>query len=161
MHSDQMRKYGISESILGHSWQQTHNKDLCYGFRDAILSHLVTIYTSSTLFLRFFPFSSVSARAREREGLDSRPVVHCMSLCCLMSSLLVVVKSHLFPQFFHLNQKRGKVATVTSSASGHWGERRGCGCQSRVGVHGIRELDGRRQSIAVGGQSIGSEVAAV
>ena len=36
-----------------------------------------------------------------------------------MSSLLVVVKSHLFPQFVHLNQARGKVTAVTSS--GHWG----------------------------------------
>ena len=48
-----------------------------------------------------------------------------------MSSLLVVVvKSHLFPQFVHLNRERGKVAAVTSS--GHWGERRDCSCQSRV-----------------------------
>ena len=29
--------------ILRHSLQQSHNKGLCYGFRDAILSHLVTI----------------------------------------------------------------------------------------------------------------------
>ena len=50
-----------------------------------------------------------------------------------MSSLLVVVKSHLFPQFVHLNQERG-------TSRGHWGGRRGCGCQWRVGGHGTREL---------------------
>ena len=40
-----------------------------------------------------------------------------------MSSLLIVVQSHLFPQFVHLNLARGKVTAVTSS--GHWdpGER--------------------------------------
>ena len=36
-----------------------------------------------------------------------------------MSSLLVVVKSHLFPQFVHLNRARGKVTAVTNSE--HWG----------------------------------------
>ena len=44
------------------------------------------------------------------------------------------------------------------ASRGHWGERRVCGCQSRVGGHGTRA--GRRQSIAMGGQSIKSEVAA-
>ena len=40
-----------------------------------------------------------------------------------MSSLLVLVKSHLFPQFLRLNRERGKVTAVTRS--GHWspGER--------------------------------------
>ena len=57
MHSYQMIKYGISESIikysisesmiqastvLRHSWQQSHNKGLYCGFRAAILSHFVT-----------------------------------------------------------------------------------------------------------------------
>ena len=35
-----------------------------------------------------------------------------------MSSLLVVVKSHLFPQVDHLNRERGKVAAVTVLAIG-------------------------------------------
>ena len=52
----------------------------------------------------------------------------------IMSSLLVVVKSHLFPQFVHLNRE-------ISTSRDH----RGDGdfeavSQSRVGVHGIREL---------------------
>ena len=42
MHSDQMRKYGISETQ--HSWEQSHNKDLYYGLKDAILSHLATVH---------------------------------------------------------------------------------------------------------------------
>ena len=62
-----------------------------------------------------------------------------------MNSLLVVVKSNLFPQF--------ALAEVTGG-----GERRVFGYQSRVGGHGTRA--GRRQSIAMGAQSIGSEVAA-
>ena len=44
-----------------------------------------------------------------------------------MSSLLVVVKSHLFPQFVHLNRERGKLTAVGN------GRRGGCGCQSPVG----------------------------
>ena len=52
-----------------------------------------------------------------------------------MNSLLVVVRSHLFPQLVHLNRQRGKVMAMDSS--GHWGERRHCGCKSRVGGHGI------------------------
>ena len=63
-----------------------------------------------------------------------------------MNSLLVVVKSNLFPQF--------ALAEVTGGGR----ERRVCGYQSRVGGHGTRA--GRRQSIAMGAQSIGSEVAA-
>ena len=64
-----------------------------------------------------------------------------------MNSLLVVVKSHLFSQF--------ALAGVTG------GERRVCGCQSRVGGHGTQAgRAGWRQLIAMGGQSIGSEVAA-
>ena len=55
-----------------------------------------------------------------------------------MSSLLLVVKSHLFPHFVHLNRERG-------ISKGHWGERRRCGCQSRVGGHGIRELHNYRR----------------
>ena len=50
-----------------------------------------------------------------------------------MSSLLVVVKSHLFPQFVHLNRERG-------TSRRNWGGRRGCGYQWRVGGHGTREL---------------------
>ena len=50
-----------------------------------------------------------------------------------MSSLLVVVKSHFFPQFVHLNRERG-------TSRQNWGGRRGCGCQWRVGGHGTREL---------------------
>ena len=30
--------------LLRHSWQQSHKKGLYYGFRDAILSHLVTMH---------------------------------------------------------------------------------------------------------------------
>ena len=30
--------------VLRHSWQESHNKGLYYGFRDAILSFLVTMY---------------------------------------------------------------------------------------------------------------------
>ena len=44
------------------------------------------------------------------------------------------------------------------TSRGHWGERRVCGCQSRVGGYGTRA--GRLQSIAMGGQSIKSEVVA-
>ena len=67
-----------------------------------------------------------------------------------MNSLLVVVKSNLFPQF--------ALAEVMGGGGGGGGERRVCGYQSRVGGHGTRA--GRRQSIAMGAQSIGSEVAA-
>ena len=80
-----------------------------------------------------------------------------------MSSLLVVVKSHLFPQFVQLNREIG-------TSRGHWRDRRVCGCQSRVGGHCTRlpaamrrrELHGAAavESIAMDGQSIGSEVAA-
>ena len=53
MHSDRMRKYGTSESmiqaspVLRHSWQQSHNKGLYYGFRDAILPNLVTMHQAT------------------------------------------------------------------------------------------------------------------
>ena len=72
-----------------------------------------------------------------------------------MSSLLVVVKFHLFPQFIQLNREIG-------TGSGHWGDRRVCGCQSRVGGHCTQELHGAAAvgSIATDGQSIGTEVAA-
>ena len=72
-----------------------------------------------------------------------------------MSSLLVVVKSHLFPQCVQLNREIG-------TSRGHWGDRRVCGCQSRVGGHCTRELHGAAavESIAMDGLSIGSEVAA-
>ena len=71
-----------------------------------------------------------------------------------MSSLLVVVKSHLFPQFIQLNRE--------STGRGHWGDRQVWGCQSRVGGHCTRELLGGAaiESIATDGQSIGNEVAA-
>ena len=74
-----------------------------------------------------------------------------------MSSLLVVVKSHLFPQFVQLNRETG-------TSRGHWGDGdRVCGCQSRVGGHCSRELHGAAavESIVMDGQSIRSEVAAV
>ena len=43
-------KYSISQSMVqalyyhAHNWQQSHNKSLYYGFKDAILSSLVTMY---------------------------------------------------------------------------------------------------------------------
>ena len=72
-----------------------------------------------------------------------------------MSSLLVVVKSHLFPQFIQLNRE-------ISTGRGHWGDRRVWGCQSRVGGHCTRELLGAAavESIVTDGQYIGNEVAA-
>ena len=74
-----------------------------------------------------------------------------------MSSLLVVVKSHLFPQFIQLNREIG-------TGRGHWEDRRVWGCQSRVGGHCTRELLGAAavESIATDrdGQYIGNEVAA-
>ena len=72
-----------------------------------------------------------------------------------MSSLLVVVKFHLFPQFFQLNREIG-------TSRGQWGDRSVCSCQLRVGEHCTRELHGAAavESIAMDGQSIGSEVAA-
>ena len=74
-----------------------------------------------------------------------------------MSGLVVVVKSHLFPQFVRLNREIG-----TKQASlGRW---RVCGCQSQatVGGHDTRELHGAAavESIAMDGQSIGSKAAA-
>ena len=52
----------------------------------------------------------------------------------IMSSLLVVVKSHLFPQFVHLNREIG-------TSRGHRGDGDFAAVsQSRVGVHGTREL---------------------
>ena len=73
-----------------------------------------------------------------------------------MSSLLVVVKSHLFPQFIQLNQEIG-------TGRGHWGDRRVLGSQSRVGGHCTRELLGAAavEFIATDGQSIGNKVAEV
>ena len=73
-----------------------------------------------------------------------------------MSRLVVVVKSHLFPQFIQLNREIG-------TGRGHWGDKRIWGCQSRVGGHCTRELLGAVvvESIKTDGQSIGSEVAAV
>ena len=53
----------------------------------------------------------------------------------IYSLALVAVKSHLFPQFVHLNRERGKVTAVTSSA--HYRKRRDCGGHSRVGGHGM------------------------
>ena len=72
-----------------------------------------------------------------------------------MSSLLVVVKSHLFPQFIQLNREIG-------TGRGHWGDRRVWGCQLRVGGHCTRELLGAAavESIVTDGQYIGNEVAA-
>ena len=44
-----MRKYGISDPCYTLYYnivdqKVSHNKGLCYGFRDAILSHLVTMH---------------------------------------------------------------------------------------------------------------------
>ena len=39
--------------ILRHSLQQSHNKGLYYGFRDAILSGLVTIASSAWCIMRY------------------------------------------------------------------------------------------------------------
>ena len=49
MHSDQTRKYGISESMIQALYYDTignksRNKGLRYRFRDAILSRLVTMH---------------------------------------------------------------------------------------------------------------------
>ena len=67
-----------------------------------------------------------------------------------MSSLLVVVKSHLFPvrpsALAGVTGERGEFAVVNRGWAGM--------------VLGSYVQAGRRQSIAVGGQSIGSEVAA-
>ena len=62
-----------------------------------------------------------------------------------MNSLLVVVKSHLFPQFAlaGVTGGRGEFAVVNRGWAGTVPETRA----------------GRRQSIAMGGQSIGNEVA--
>ena len=66
-------------------------------------------------------------------------------------SLLVVVKSHLFPQFIKLNREIG-------SGRGHLGDRRVLNCQSRVGGAYL----GRRQSSPLRrtGNPFGNEVAA-
>ena len=71
-----------------------------------------------------------------------------------MCSLLVVVKSHLFPQFVQLNREIG-------TGRDHWGDRRVWGCQSQLGGHCTRELLGAVavESIATDGQYIGNEVA--
>ena len=63
-----------------------------------------------------------------------------------MSSLLVVVKSHSFPQFIQLNREIG-------TGRGHWGDRRVWDCQSRVGGHCTQELLGAAavESIATTG----------
>ena len=67
-----------------------------------------------------------------------------------MSSLLVVVKSHLFPQLVQLNREIG---TSRDHCMGRW---RVCGCQSRVGGHDTRELHGAAavESIAMDGYSV-------
>ena len=72
-----------------------------------------------------------------------------------MTHVLVVVKSHLFPQFVQLNRKTG-------TSSRHWGDRRVCGYQSRVGGHCTRELHmGGRSRVNRDGQAIrGSKVVA-
>ena len=68
-----------------------------------------------------------------------------------MSSLLVVVKSHLFPQSVQLNREIG-------TSRGHWGD----GEFAAVSRDCTWELHGAAavRSIAMDGQSIGSEVAA-
>ena len=73
-----------------------------------------------------------------------------------MSSLLVVVKSHLFPQFVRLNQEIG-------TSRGHWGDGEFAAvnhgwADTILGsyIHGAAAVE----SIAIDGQSIGSKVAA-
>ena len=46
MHSDLMKKYGISVSMIQALYYdiQSHNKGLYYGSRDDILSHMVTMH---------------------------------------------------------------------------------------------------------------------
>ena len=76
-----------------------------------------------------------------------------------MSSLLVVVKSHLFPQFVGLNREIG-------TSRRHWGdgEFAAVNRKSRWAgtIPGSRRLHGAAavESIAMDGQSIGSKAAA-
>ena len=62
-----------------------------------------------------------------------------------MSSLLVVLKSHLLPQFIHLimNREIGKAVAVTSS--GHWGYRRSERQSTMVGGHSGERQDDAKQ----------------
>ena len=93
-----------------------------------------------------------------------------------MNSLLVVVKSHLFPQFALAEVTGGKgefavvnrgwAGTVPSLASQPYiSAYAHARAHTRKNTAGSRDYTvytraGRRQSIAMGGQSIGSEVAA-
>ena len=80
-----------------------------------------------------------------------------------LSSLLVIVKSHLFPQFIQLNQEISKAAAVTAMGTGERGE---VVSQSRwVGTWRERR-GGNSQSIAVdvgrhSGERQGGSAAAV
>ena len=71
-----------------------------------------------------------------------------------MSSLLVVVKSHLFPQFVRLNWEIG-------TSRGHWSDGE-FAAVDRGWADTIlgSNIHGRVESIAMDGQSIGSKVAA-
>ena len=65
--------------ILQHSLQQSHNKGLYYGFRDAILSRLVTIIKRLV-----------------------HHAVYCISLSCLSSFLCYHYIPFLIYEIFHL-----------------------------------------------------------
>ena len=65
--------------ILRHSLQQSHNKGLHYGFRDAILSRLVTIIKRLV-----------------------HHAVYCISLSCLLSFLCNPYIRFLIYEIFHL-----------------------------------------------------------
>ena len=62
-----------SSPILQHSWQQSHNKVLHYGFRDAILSHLVTMYLNLERGNAVVVTSSGHWPGRETGGNSSQP----------------------------------------------------------------------------------------
>ena len=68
-----------TSSILRHSLQQSHDKGLYYGFRDAILSRLVTIIKRLVYH-----------------------AVYCMSMSCLLSFLYNPYISFLIYELFHL-----------------------------------------------------------
>ena len=76
-----------------------------------------------------------------------------------MRSLLVTVKSHLFPQFVHLNQERGKVAaslalgrearlqlSITVGVDGHGTRERGRAAAVKHGWAG-NPSDARRRQL--------------
>ena len=115
--------------ILRHSLQQSHNKGLYYGFRDTILSRLVTIikrlvhhavycmslscllsflcnpyipfliYEIIHLLVSFHFFAAFSSESYRMIIITTYCVLHINSASLLLGKRLVVVKSHFFPQF--------------------------------------------------------------